>query len=96
VERLVVIARLKPGGRDRAGELIDQYRSGEDVAPEFERLAIFLAEGEVIFGVEGQDVRETMLGILNDPVRSTWLSPWLPLLDGPLHATAEAYYWERD
>jgi hypothetical protein len=65
------------------------------VAPEFERLAIFLAEGEVIFGVEGHDVRETMFGILNDPVRSTWLSPWLPLLDGPLHATAEAYYWER-
>ena len=90
-----MIARLKPGGRDRADELIAQYRSGEDVAPEFERLAIFLAEGEVIFGVEGHDVRETMFGILNDPVRSTWLSPWLPLLDGPLHATAEAYYWER-
>lgn len=90
-----MIARLKPGGRDRADELIAQYRSGEDVAPEFERLAIFLAEGEVILGVEGRDVRETMFSILNDPVRSTWLSPWLPLLDGPLHATAEAYYWER-
>jgi hypothetical protein len=56
VERLVVIARLKPGGRDRADELIAQYGSGEDVAPEFERLGIFLAEGEIIFGVEGRDV----------------------------------------
>jgi hypothetical protein len=95
VERFVVIARLKPGSRDRADELIAQYRSGEDVAPELERIAIFLAEGEVIFAVEGHDVPETTRSILNDPVRSTWLSPWLPLLDGPLHVTAEAYYWER-
>jgi hypothetical protein len=95
VERFVVIARLKPGGRDRADELIAQYKSGEDVPPNVERIAIFLAEGEIIFALEGIDVPETMRSILNDPVRSTWLSPWLPLLDGPLHATAEAYYWER-
>jgi hypothetical protein len=94
VERFVVIARLKPGGRERARELIAQ-KSGEDVPPNVARIAIFLAEGEVIFSLEGIDAPETMRSVLNDPARSTWLSPWLPLFDGPLHATAEAYYWER-
>jgi hypothetical protein len=95
VERAVVIARLKPEGRERVFELIAEHEAGESVPPEFERIAVFLAGGEVVFFVEGRDVPETMLSILNDPVRSTWLSPWLPLFDGPLHTAPEAYYWER-
>jgi L-rhamnose mutarotase len=95
VERCVVIARLKPEGCDRAHELIAQYPPGEDLSTEFDRYAVFLAEGEVIFFVEGPDAQSTVRNIINDPVRSTWLSHWLPLFDGPLHAAPEEYYWER-
>jgi hypothetical protein len=93
VERIVMIARLKPNARDRARELIEQ--AGEDVSIEFDRQAIFLAEGEVIFFCEGPDAEATARSILNDPARSTAIGPWLPLLDGPLHAAPEAYYRER-
>lgn len=49
MERFVLIARLKPEGRDHALELIAQHQAGEYVSTDFERQAIFLAEGEVIF-----------------------------------------------
>jgi hypothetical protein len=29
--------------------------------------------------------------LVNDPVLSTMLSPWLPLFEGPLHLAREAY-----
>jgi hypothetical protein len=86
VERVILIARLKPGSRDRADELIAEYGSGKHTSSEFERTAIFLCGGEVIFFLEGHDARETMRNVLNHPVQSTWLSPWLPLFEGPLHA----------
>ncbi len=95
MERVVLIARLKPEGRDRALELIAEHQAGQHVSTEFERRAIFLAEGEVIFFCEGPDADQVVRRIMNDPVRSTFLGHWLPLFDGPLHAAREAYYWER-
>jgi hypothetical protein len=95
VERVVMIARLKPDARERARELVEQHQAGHYASAEFERQAIFLAPEEVIFFVEGPDAARTVRGILNDPVRSTELGHWIPLFDGPLHAAPEAYYWER-
>jgi hypothetical protein len=90
-----MVARLKPDARDRARELIAEQKAGGNVATEFDRLAIFLAEGEVIFFCEGPDAEETVRRILNHPARSTAIGPWLPLFDGPVHAAPEAYYWEQ-
>jgi hypothetical protein len=53
------------------------------------------AESEIIFFLEGRDAGESVNAILNDPVSSTGISPWLPLFDGPLHSAPEMYYWER-
>jgi hypothetical protein len=96
VERVVLIARLKPEGRDRAIELIADHQAGRYVSPDFDRYAVFLAEGEVIFFLEGPEAEQRVRDIINDPVRSTVLGHWLPIFDGPLHAAREAYYWERD
>jgi hypothetical protein len=96
VERVVMIARLKPDGHDRARELIEQRQAGHYATAEFERQAIFLAPEEVIFFFEGADAARTVRRILNDPVRSTEIGHWIPLFDGPLHAAPESYYWERD
>jgi hypothetical protein len=93
-DRFVLMARLKPDSYGRARELIAHYEVAKDVS-EFERVAVFLAAGEVVFFFEGHDARRTMRSIMNDPVQSTWLSPWLRLFDGPLHAAPEEFYWER-
>jgi hypothetical protein len=96
MERVVLIARLKPEGRDRARELIAEHKAGRNTSSDFDRFAIFLAEGEAVFLLEAADAEEKLRHIVNDPVRSSELGPWLPLFDGPLHAAREAYYWERE
>jgi hypothetical protein len=66
VERVVLVARLKPETRDRAQELITHIEATEKVSSEFERVGVFLAGGEVIFFCEGSDARETVRNLLND------------------------------
>jgi hypothetical protein len=93
-DRLVLVARLKPGERERAETLLAD--GGEPILPEaVDRWGIFLSETEVVFFFEGEDARGSVLMALDDPVMSTALEPWLPLFDGPLHRAYEARSWER-
>jgi hypothetical protein len=92
MDRVVLVARLRSDARDRARELLAQEPA---VDPAFDRAAIFMSESEIIFFLEGRDAGESVNAILNDPVSSTGISPWLPLFDGPLHSAPEMYYWER-
>ena len=91
MDRVVLVARLRPDARERAGELAQEPA----VEPAFDRAAIFMSESEIIFFLEGRDADQSVNAILNDPVSSTAISPWLPLFDGPLHSAPEVYFWER-
>jgi hypothetical protein len=94
VDRLVLVARLKAGTRDRAEKLLAERV--EPIVPEaVDRWAIFLSAGEVIFLFEGAGARESVLTTLDDPAMSTALAPWLPLFDGPLHRAYEAASGKR-
>jgi hypothetical protein len=94
VDRVVLVARLKAGERERAEKLLAD--GGEPIVTEaVDRWAFFLSEGEVVFLFEGAGARESVLTTLDDPVMSTALAPWLPLFDGPLHRAYEARSWER-
>ncbi|MGB2954162.1 MAG: hypothetical protein WBB74_12345 [Gaiellaceae bacterium] len=95
MDRLVLVARLKPGARDRARELIAADSEASGIETNFDRRGIFLAEDEVVFFFEGEQADESVRSILNDPVRSSAIGPWLPLFDGPLHTAYEAYFWEE-
>jgi hypothetical protein len=94
MDRVVVLARLRPDARERALELLAQ-RASPDVGGAFDREAIFMSEGEIIFLFEGPEADKSVRAILNDPVRSSEIGHWLPLFDGPLHRAPEAYSWER-
>jgi hypothetical protein len=99
VDRFVLAARLKPDGRQRAETLLAEHAAlgAEELETEaaFHRHAIFLSETEVIFLFEGEGAHEAVRALFNDPVRSTLISHWLPLFDGPIHQATEAYLWER-
>jgi hypothetical protein len=97
VDRFVLAARLRPDGRQRAEALLAEHSTfgPEELETAFIRHAIFLSETEVIFLFEGEGSGDATRALFNDPVRSTLVSRWLPLFDGPLHRAAEAYYWER-
>jgi hypothetical protein len=95
MDRVVLVARLMSDGRERARELLARDPSSTALEPAFDRIAIFMSEREVVFFLEGRDADVSVRAILNDPVSSTALSPWLPLFDGPLHWSPEVYFWER-
>jgi hypothetical protein len=97
VDRFVLTARLRPDGRQRAETLLAEHSAlgAEELETAFDRHAIFLSETQVIFLFEGEGVNEAVRALFNDPVRSTLMTHWLPLFDGPLHRAPEAYFWER-
>jgi hypothetical protein len=94
-ERVVLLAALKPGARERALELLEEAANREEHEAVTERQSVFLSDRDVIFLFEGEDARDAVRELFDDPVRSTFLGSWLPLFDGPLHAAYEAYFFQR-
>jgi hypothetical protein len=97
VDRFVLAARLKPDGRKRAETLLAEHSAfgAEELEAAFDRHAIFLSDTEAIFLFEGEGAHEAVRALFNDPARSTLVSRWYPLFDGPLHRVSEAYFWKR-
>ena len=94
MERVVLVAQLKPDSRERARELIAGYSVNDNFSGAFDRHGIFLSETEVVFFLEGPEAKETVKEILNDP-SATEIGHWIPLFDGPLHRAREEYFRER-
>ena len=91
MERIALVARLKPDAKERAGELA----TVKPTVPEgISHISTFLSGDEVVFMLEGDSPDESHWMWLNDPVNSTVLAPWLPLFDGPLHRAPEVTSWE--
>jgi len=95
VDRVIVLGRLRAGTRERAEQLIADELASNGPEDQFDRVTIFLSDTEVVFLLEGANADESFRAILDDPVESTRIAPWLPLFDGPLHAVREAYSWVR-
>ena len=96
MDRVVLVARLRPDAREHALELLAQEPAPAPVEESLDGRAIFISESEIVFLFEGLDADESLRAIFNDPVRSTELGHWLPLFDGPLHSASEVYFWERE
>jgi hypothetical protein len=94
VDRVVLVARLRPGVRDRAEALLTEEARQKGPERFFRRGTIFLSDSEVIFFLEGDDAEVIVRTVLNDPAESTVIEPWLPLFDGPLHRARESRTWE--
>ena len=88
------MARLRDGARQQARKLAAPPLPNDPAADGFRRVGIFLSETEIVFMFEADSAESIVRRILNDPVQSTAISSWLPLFDGPLRRTEEAYYWQ--
>jgi hypothetical protein len=97
MDRFVLVARLKPDGRQGAQNLLAEASAlgGAELETAIERHAIFLSDTEVVFLFEGEGSHDWVRGVFNDPAQSTLIDHWLPLFEGPLHQAEEAYLWER-
>jgi hypothetical protein len=93
MERIVVVARLKPGSQEQAKELLEGGPPYDLAAAGFQHHAVYLSDDEVVFVFEGAAIDQSVRDLVNDPVRSATFSVWGPLLaDGPRIAL-ERFSW---
>jgi hypothetical protein len=95
VERVVLIAALKPGAREQALDLLQRSAEASEQERGTQRQGVFLSDRDAVFFFEGRDAGASVRELFNDPVRSTVLSPWLPLFAGALHLAREAYFLDH-
>ena len=93
-ERVAVVARLRPGSRERALEIIAEGAPYDLGDAGFARHSVFLAEEAVIFVFEGAGTEELVRALVDDPARSAAFSVWGPLLEGTPTLAREEFYWE--
>jgi hypothetical protein len=93
-ERLAVVAKLLPGSRDRAAEILAKGAPYGLALAGFRRHSAFLAEETVVFVFEGRSIEGLVRDLVNDPTRSAAFSIWAPLLDGTPVLAREEFHWE--
>jgi hypothetical protein len=93
-EQVAVVARLREGADAQARELIEQGPPFDPRAMGFNRLAVYLSSGEVVFHFEGIGATEKLGAVIDDMVVSASFSAWAPLLEGTPRLAHESYLWE--
>jgi hypothetical protein len=94
MQRIVVIAKLKPDSHVAAAEIL---RAGPPYDPGdigLVRHGVYLSGSEVVFVFEGPDVEQRLSRLLNDRAASSAFAVWAPLLEGTPSAAHELFYWE--
>jgi hypothetical protein len=91
---VAVIAKLRPGSRERASQILAEGAPYELAEAGFRRHSIFLAEDAVVFVFEGHGIEGLVSDLLSNPARSAAFSIWGPLLEGTPALAREEFYWE--
>jgi hypothetical protein len=93
-ERVAVVAKLLPGSRERATQVLAEGAPYELGDTGFQRHSVFLGAETVIFVFEGSGIERLVRDLINDPVSSAAFSVWAPLLEGTPALAREEFYWE--
>jgi hypothetical protein len=98
LERVAIIARLKPGAEMRAAELVSAGPPYDLGGSGFERHSVYLSATEVMFVFEAHEVEWLVDALVDEPFH--WmldeaLDKWRPLVDGPPRIAREVFSWER-
>jgi hypothetical protein len=93
-ERVAVVAKLLPGSRERAAQILAKGAPYGLAFAGFRRHSVFLAEEAVVFVFEGPGIEGLVRDLVNDPTRSAAFSVWAPLLEGTPELGREEFYWK--
>jgi hypothetical protein len=93
-ERVAVVAKLLPGSRERATQILAKGAPYGLRLAGFRRHSVFLAAEAVVFVFEGPRIEGLVRDLVDDPTRSAAFSVWGPLLDGTPALAREEFYWE--
>jgi hypothetical protein len=94
MQRLAVVAKLRPGAGDEAARLIDLGPPFDLDKSGMERHTVFLAPDTVVFVFEGGDPK-LVLDALSGTNEQSVLGAWEPLLSETPTLAREAYSWLR-
>jgi hypothetical protein len=99
LERLALIARLKPGTQAQAEALIAKGPPFDPQQIGFARHSVFVSATEVVFVFEAHEVEWLVTTLVEDPFQ--WmmidaLEAWRPLVDGHPRIAREQFSWELD
>jgi hypothetical protein len=81
-DRLAVVAKLRPGSRERAIEILAKGAPYELGEAGFRRHSVFVEKEDVVFLLEGSGIEGLVRDLVDDPSRSAAFSVWGPLLEG--------------
>ena len=95
MQRFAVTARLRPDASGKAAELIAKGPPFDLAALGFERHAVYLSHGEVVFLFEGRETEWVVDELLDEEVYSAAFHEWTPLIEGIPRLAREAYFWQR-
>lgn len=99
MERLAIVAHLKPGAEPLAAELVANGPPFDPGEKGLDRHAVYLSADDVIFVFEGHEVEWIVDGLLDEPFHwlvTAALEEWRPLLDGHPRIARPAYSWKRE
>jgi hypothetical protein len=99
LERLAVIARLKPGAEVRGEKLIARGPPFDPKESGFARVSVYLSASEVMFVFEAHEVESLVEALIDDPFQSMVeeaLDASRPLVDGEPRVARAKFFWERD
>ena|SRR5919106_5960688 len=95
MQRLAVIAKLKPDAEKRAEDLIER---GPPFSPQesgFERHTVFLSGDYAVFVFEGGRFDQLLNRIIRQPSSVGALREWDGLVERMPKLAREAYFWHR-
>ena len=99
MERVALVARLKPGTEAQAEELIAKGPPFDPEQTGFVRHSVFLSATEVVFVFEAHQVEWLVTALVDDPFQWTVagaLQAWQPLVEGQPRIAREKFSWELD
>ena len=94
MERFAIVARLKPGLKLKAAELLTEGPPFDPRSTGLDSHAVYLAQDAVVFVFEGREAGSVLSEIVDDPFRSPVFEAWVELLDGRPEIAREAYRWD--
>lgn len=95
MQRLAVIAKLKPGTEDRAAEMIEKGPPFNPKNTPFERHAVFLSGDHAVFVFEGGRLDHVLQSVIKNPTTAGALRDWESIVDGMPRVARQAYFWQR-
>jgi hypothetical protein len=94
MERVAVVAKLRPGSREQAKQILAEGAPYELAEAGFRRHSVFLAEEAAVFVFEGSGIETLVRDLVDDPARAAAFSAWGPLLEETPTLAREEFYWE--